>query len=270
MLRSPASESRSYCVGDLCLYCAFAVGRGGGWGRWWEKLRKTGPPSTNSQDMGSIAESLTGSCGAIWPQFCWAGSELGTRGEKEEILVRSDLWAVVELIAPQGSSEWLTQTPARKPLCFLWYRGSLQRPATAGSSGDKPGSQQGLLSASKVLLMLVPQLLCRLCVSTAKTPAGIAEPAAVIGSHQKASAVSGDATAWTALGTIERFCRVHWQENAAGLLFKLARNAARVAVGGWKGRVKKQPMSWSPVTVHAVCLPMCWMLDAASHLSCWL
>lgn len=41
--------------------------------------------------QGSLAESLTGSWGTVWSQFCWAGSELGTRGEREEILVRSDL-----------------------------------------------------------------------------------------------------------------------------------------------------------------------------------
>lgn len=49
---------------DLRLYCALAVGREGECGRWWEKLRKTGPLSTNLENRGTLAKSPHSSWGA--------------------------------------------------------------------------------------------------------------------------------------------------------------------------------------------------------------
>lgn len=136
---------------DLCLFCAVPAGVGRGC-RWWRQLRKAGPPSTVSQDRGSLAQSLAGIWGAACHHWSWAGSELGIPGKREVQFMRLDRWPVVRLTLPSGNSKCLKVSPAQKHLCFLRYRESLKIQPHTGSVKTSVGPV-GLLSASQVLLL---------------------------------------------------------------------------------------------------------------------
>lgn len=116
--------------GTFAFFCAVPAGVCGRCG-WWGHLRKTGPPSTVSQDRGSLAQSLTGSWGAAWPHCFWAGSELGIPGKGEVKFTRLDLINEVTSHETDSSMRQFkvpkSQNPAERHLCFRWYRGSLKR-----------------------------------------------------------------------------------------------------------------------------------------------
>lgn len=133
--------------------------RGGGGGG---KLRKTGPPSTDSEGRGSSAQSLTGSWGDSWPHFCWAGSELETTGKREAKFIRLGLWPMARLTALGGNLEWLKVRPLLKsPFAFS---------DTEGACEEQPQQAQVRTSLDHSKVSSLLQKCCRAVGTAVQRP----------------------------------------------------------------------------------------------------